>query len=60
MVSSPSALKNGADYSWLPGQSPFDVEPHVVTNLAAVSLLPVSPVKHHYDRLFKRGYFNEL
>jgi hypothetical protein len=59
VVGSPSVLKNGAGYSWLPGQSPFDVEPHAVTNLAAVSLLPVSPLKHLYDRLWNRGYFEE-
>ncbi len=59
VVSGPSVLKNGSSYSWLPGQSPFDVEPSAVANLAAVSLLPVSPLRHFYDRLGRRGYFEE-
>ena len=59
VVSSPSVLKMDTGYSWLPRQSPLDVEPCAVTNLAAVSLLPVSPLKHFYDRLGNRGFFEE-
>jgi hypothetical protein len=43
----------------LQGQSPFDLEPARVDNLAAISLLPVSPLKLAYDRLLGRGYFDD-
>ncbi|WP_296739145.1 bifunctional DNA primase/polymerase [Mesorhizobium sp.] len=57
VVACPSALKDGSSYSWLDGQSPFDVEPQAVDDLAGMSLRPVSALKHHYDRLLKRGFF---
>ncbi|MDX8439167.1 bifunctional DNA primase/polymerase [Mesorhizobium australafricanum] len=57
VVSCPSVLKDGSSYSWVEGQSPFDVEPQVVDGLASLSLRPVSLFKHHYDRLLKRGFF---
>lgn len=58
-VASPSILADGPEYRWLPGQSPFDLEPARVDNLAAISLLPVSPLKLAYDRLLGRGYFDD-
>lgn len=57
VVASPSVLKDSSSYRWLDKQSPFDVEPLQVDNLASLSLSPVSPLKHHYDRLLKRGFF---
>jgi len=57
VVSCPSVLKDGSAYSWVEGQSPFDIEPQIVRDLAGLSLRPVSVLKHHYDRLLKRGSF---
>jgi len=57
IVASPSMLKDGSSYSWLDGQSPFDVEPQPVDNLASLSLRPVSLPKHYYDRMLNRGFF---
>ena len=57
IVASPSVLKDGSSYSWLDGQSPFDVEPQPVDNLDSLALRPVSPLKHYYDRMLKRGFF---
>ena len=57
VVGPPSVLKDGSCYSWVKGQSPFDVEPQVVDDLGSLSLRPVSMLKHHYDRLLKRGFF---
>lgn len=55
----PSMLGDGASYSWIKGQSPFDIEPQVVDSLGSLSLRPVSMFKHHYDRLLKRGFFEQ-
>ena len=57
VVSSPSVLKDGQTYSWLPRQTPFDVEPQLVDSLASVGLRPVSPLKEYYDRMRNRGFF---
>ncbi|TPN89780.1 bifunctional DNA primase/polymerase [Mesorhizobium sp. CU2] len=57
IVASPSLLKDGSCYSWIDGQSPLDVEPQAVDSLASLSLSPVSPFKHFYDRLLRRGFF---
>ncbi|UCI07737.1 bifunctional DNA primase/polymerase [Mesorhizobium sp. B1-1-8] len=57
IVASPSMLKDGSCYSWIGGQSPFEVEPQTVENLAGLSLRPVSPFKHFYNRLLGRGFF---
>ena len=57
VVGCPSVLKDGSAYRWVEGQSPFDVEPQIVRDLAGLSLRPVSLLKHHYDRLLKRGFF---
>lgn len=57
IVASPSVLRDGSSYSWLEGQSPFDVEPQPIESLACLSLRQVSPLKHHYDRMLKRGFF---
>ncbi|GLS39122.1 hypothetical protein GCM10010869_47190 [Mesorhizobium tianshanense] len=57
VVGSPSVLKDGSSYSWLENQSPFDVEPQLVESLADLSLRPVSPLKHYYDRVRNRGFF---
>lgn len=59
IVASPSILAGGPEYKWLPGQSPFDLEPARADDLAAISLLPVSPFKLAYDRLLGRGYFDD-
>ena len=59
IVASPSTLQDGSKYSWLSGQSPFDLQLAAVSSLAAVSLLAVSPFKHAYDRLLGRGYFED-
>jgi hypothetical protein len=50
-------LRNGSSYGWLENQSPFNIEPQLVEDLGSLSLRPVSLLKHHYDRLFKRGFF---
>jgi hypothetical protein len=57
VVSSPSLLRDGSTYSWLPGQSPFDCSPQYVPDLASISLRGESPLKSFHDRLRKRGYF---
>ena len=57
VVSTPSILKDGSSYSWLEGQSPFDVEPRSVDSLASLGIHPTSPLKRCYDRLFGRGGF---
>jgi len=57
IVASPSVLKDGTSYTWQVGQSPFDVEPLLVDSLASLGLRPVSLLKHHYDRMLKRGFF---
>jgi hypothetical protein len=57
VVGSPSVLKDGSSYSWLEHQSPFDVEPQQIDSLASLSLRPVSPLKHYYDRIRNRGFF---
>ncbi|TGQ06707.1 MULTISPECIES: bifunctional DNA primase/polymerase [unclassified Mesorhizobium] len=57
VVGPPSVLRDGSCYSWVKGQSPFDIEPQVVDGLGSLSLRPVSMLKHHYDRLLKRGFF---
>lgn len=59
IVASPSMLASGTEYQWLPGQSPFDLDPARADNLAAVSLLPASPFKLAYDRLLGRGSFDD-
>ncbi|WP_082953848.1 bifunctional DNA primase/polymerase [Mesorhizobium sp. AA23] len=59
VVGCPSVLKDGSSYSWIEGQSPFDIEPQVVGNLDSLSLRPVSVLKHCYDRLLKRGFFEQ-
>jgi hypothetical protein len=57
VLSSPSELKDGCTYQWLPKQSPFEVAPRTVESLQSLSLRPVSPLKGFYDRVFKRGRF---
>lgn len=57
VVGSPSRLRDGSSYSWLEKQSPFDVEPQPIDSLASLSLRPVSPFKHYYDRIRNRGFF---
>ncbi|RUW23871.1 DNA primase [Mesorhizobium sp. M4B.F.Ca.ET.215.01.1.1] len=57
IVASPSVLRDGSSYSWLEGQSPFDVEPQLIESLASLSLRQVSPFKHYYDHMLKRGFF---
>ncbi|RWB78678.1 MAG: bifunctional DNA primase/polymerase [Mesorhizobium sp.] len=57
VVGSPSVLRDGSSYGWLESQSPFDVEPQLVDDLGSLSLRPVSLLKHYYDRLLKRGFF---
>ncbi|RUU61105.1 bifunctional DNA primase/polymerase [Mesorhizobium sp. M2C.T.Ca.TU.009.01.2.1] len=57
VVGSPSVLRDGSSYRWLENQSPFDIEPQLVDSLGSLSLRPVSLLKHHYDRLLKRGFF---
>ena len=59
VVASPSVLKTGGRYEWLRGQSPEDREPLTVEGLATLSIRPVSPLKHAYDRLLGRGFFKE-
>ncbi len=58
VVSSPSRLRDGTTYSWLPGQSPFVCSPQAIPDLASLSLHGESPLKRVYDRLRKRGYFS--
>jgi hypothetical protein len=58
-VASPSALREGTAYKWLPGQSPFDLDPVRITDLAELSLRPVSPIKEIYDSILGRGYFED-
>jgi hypothetical protein len=53
----PSRRGNGTRYQWLEGQSPYVVQPQSIESLGSVSLGAVSPLKHHYDRLLKRGTF---
>ncbi|WP_246684630.1 bifunctional DNA primase/polymerase [Mesorhizobium sp. B2-7-1] len=57
VVGSPSVLRDGSSYSWVKGQSPFDIEPRVVDGLGSLSLRPVSLLKYCYNRLLKRGFF---
>jgi hypothetical protein len=57
VVGSPSVLRDGSSYSWLENQSPFDIEPQPIDSLASLSLRPVSPLKHYYDRMRNRGFF---
>lgn len=57
VVGSPSLLKDGSSYGWLENQSPFDVEPQQIDSLASLSLRPVTPLKHYYDRMLNRGFF---
>jgi|GEM_PF-1765215 len=57
VAGSPSVLKDGSSYSWVESRSPFDIEPQIVDSLDSLSLRPVSMLKHHYDRLLKRGFF---
>ncbi|WP_217571475.1 bifunctional DNA primase/polymerase [Mesorhizobium sp. GbtcB19] len=57
IVGSPSVLRDGSRYSWVENRSPFETEPQLVDDLASLSLRPVSMLKHHYDRLLKRGFF---
>ncbi|WP_434724980.1 bifunctional DNA primase/polymerase [Mesorhizobium sp. RIZ17] len=57
VVGSPSVLGDGSSYSWIKSQSPFDIEPQVVDDLGSLSLRPVSMLKHHYNRVLKRGFF---
>ena len=59
-VASPSVLRAGSQYSWLPGQSPFDVSPAVIVDLASIALQHESPLKVVYDRLLGRGYFQDV
>ncbi|MBN8995848.1 MAG: bifunctional DNA primase/polymerase [Rhizobiales bacterium] len=59
VVASPSVLRNGSRYEWMPGQSPFDCEPAIVDGLSELSLAPVSPLKAGYDRLRGRGRFED-
>lgn len=59
VVGSPSRLEDGCAYNWLPGQTPFDLEPREVGGLASLSLRPVSFFKQCYDRARKRGFFEE-
>ena len=58
VAGSPSRLEDGSAYNWLPGQS-FDIEPREVGGLANLSLRPVSFLKQCYDRVRKRGFFEE-
>lgn len=58
-VASPSILKGGFQYRWMPGQSLVDLDPVLVEDLADISLSPVSPIKRIYDRLLGRGYFTD-
>jgi len=57
VLSSPSRLKDGSTYQWLPAQSPFDVTPQTVESLQSLSLLPVSPLKAFHDRVLGKGQF---
>ena len=57
VVGSPSVLRDGSSYNWLENQSPFDIEPQPIESLASLSLRPVSPLKHYYDRMRNRGFF---
>jgi hypothetical protein len=57
VVGPPSVLKDGSSYGWLENRSPLDIEPQVVDGLGSLSLRPVSMLKHYYDRLLKRGFF---
>ena len=59
VVASPSRLEDGSVYDWLPGQTPFDLEPREFGGLASLSLRPVSFLKQCYDRVRKRGFFEE-
>jgi hypothetical protein len=58
-VACPSALRGGDRYMWMPGQSLLDLDPVSITDLADVSLRPVSPVKEAYDRMRGRGRFED-
>jgi hypothetical protein len=57
VVASPSTLDGGSSYTWVAGQSPFEVDPQTVESLAEISLGAVSPLKHYYDRVLDRGFF---
>jgi len=59
VVASPSILKSGGAYAWLPGRSPLETSPVLVEDLASISLLAVSPLKHVYDRMLGRGSFTD-
>jgi hypothetical protein len=55
----PSKRRDGAACRWLDGQSPFDLQPQLIESLESLSLGTVSPFKHQYDRLLKRGTFTD-
>lgn len=57
VLCTPSTLKEGLSYHWLPGQSPLEVIPQTVENLASIGLMPSSPLKVGFDRLMRRGKF---
>jgi len=59
VVASPSALKAGGRYEWMPGRSLEDIEPPTVADISKLSIRPVSPVKHAYDHLLGRGFFTD-
>lgn len=59
VVCPPSVLAVGGGYQWLPGHSPFDVDPQAIKHLADIGLAPVSPLKRAYDGLLGRGSFKD-
>lgn len=59
VVSSPSQLRDGSAYNWLPGQSLFECSPQPIKSIESLTLSPCSPVKRCYDRILGRGYFEQ-
>lgn len=57
VLCSPSKLKDGGVYEWLPKQSPFEVAPKTITSLQSLSLSAVTPLKAIHDRARGRGQF---
>lgn len=56
-VCTPSVLRNGHRYHWLPGQSPFEVQPAEIESLESISIHPSSAWRRLVDPLLGRNSF---
>jgi len=55
VAASPSRVGDH-DYVWLPGQSPYELEPQTVSTLADVHVHAAHPAKRLHDRFLGRGF----